>query len=116
MLLYKWQHFLARGRGDGANDVAAATVPDQAARAFQIGGKIGMGIEKDWLNARAACIGVFMEREFHTVERIPTHGAVWPGRRVEYADFDWVQHVNSKRKKTHNAIPVSGAVWGSIAR
>jgi len=110
------QHFLACGRGDRADDMAAATVADQAARTFQISCEIGMGIEEDGLDARAAGIPVFVEGEFHAVEGISAHGPVRAGRRIKDADFDWVQHVNSKRKKPTTRVPAIGALWGNVAR
>ena len=110
------QHFLARGGGNGADDVSAAAVADQAARTFQIGGEIGVGIEKDRLDAGATGISVFMEGEFNAVESIAAHGPVRPGRRIENADLHWVQHVLSKRKKPTTRVPAIGALWGDIAR
>ena len=54
MLFDERYDFLARGRGDGADDVAAALIADQVACAFDIGSEIGMRIEEGQLDPGAA--------------------------------------------------------------
>ncbi len=112
MLLDQRQHLLARGGGDGADDVSAAAIADQAARAFQIGGEIGMRIEEHRLDTAAAGLAIIVEGKVHAVEGIATHGAVRPGRRIENADLHRVQLCLPNAKKTHNAVSGNRGVVG----
>ncbi|MNL63666.1 hypothetical protein D3C87_1878210 [compost metagenome] len=117
MLFDERDDLLARQRGDRANDVAAALIAQQRAGSFEIPVDVGMGIDKDGLEAPRMARLDLIDRQLGAVAAVAAHRPVGAGCRVEDTDLHRVTHEPAKNQKPHDAYPIGdGASWGETAR